>query len=384
MQPLRVLYIIDSLSPDGAERQLLGLCRRLDRTRFDASVLCYSSTGDSLVDAFSEIGVPVRVLDRRPGRPGAFFMQLRREIRALAPDVVHTWLYSANFWGRWAAVASGVPVIVASDRLTVVRRHIGRRCVERISEQLLARRTVRLANSLAVVRSLEQNWGLPASRTLVIRNGVESPVGDRGAAREAIRRELGVSQDQRVVLMVARQAAQKNWPMFVRVASQLGEMRADTICVGLGRQDMSEELGALQHALGASGVLRFVAQRRDVHPWLAGADVFCLTSNAEGTPNALLEAMAAGLPVVCTAFAGAEETIPHRGIGLLVPLDDDVAMAGHVAALLDDEEKRRALGNAAREWAARRYSWSRVLTDTEALYERLVAAAHRVVVPAPA
>src|SRR5213078_4345680 len=119
-------------------------------------------------------------------------------------------------------------------------------------ERLLAGRTVRLANSQAVARSLERSWGLAASRTAVIRNGVDLAAGEQRAARGAIRRELGVSQDRKIVLMVARQAPQKNWPMFLRIAKLLGEMRDDVTCVGLGRQDMAAELDALRRGLGVA------------------------------------------------------------------------------------------------------------------------------------
>src|SRR5213078_3979077 len=102
-----------------------------------------------------ELGIPVLVFDKLSMTPWRFFLRLSALIRKVAPDIVHTWLYSANFWGRWAALQHGVPCLIASDRSILPRRNIGRRLVERISETFLAPRTARLANSIAVARSLE-------------------------------------------------------------------------------------------------------------------------------------------------------------------------------------------------------------------------------------
>jgi glycosyltransferase involved in cell wall biosynthesis len=374
MKPIRILHIIGGLEPDGTERQLLELCRRLDRSRFEVSVLFYSSSPDSLADSFRESGVPLEMVDKPSLSSWKFLLELRRRITRLRPHVVHTWLYSANFWGRWAALTSGVPSVVASNRSLVVRRHAGRRLLERVSESLLARRTVRLANSLAVARSLERSYGLPVCHIRIIRNAVERPVCDRAAARREIRRELGVSEDRKLVLMVAREAAEKNYPMFLRVAKRLSEARPDVTCVGLGRRNLEGQLDALRDALGVVDSVRLVGYRWDVNRWLAAADVFCLTSNEEGSPNALLEAMMAGLPVVCTSFEGAEEVLPDASVGIRVARNDDRAMAGYVADLLEHDEWRRGLGRAAQEWVLANYSWSRLVAEMETFYCTLATA----------
>jgi glycosyltransferase involved in cell wall biosynthesis len=110
-----------------------------------------------------------------------------------------------------------------------------------------------------------------------------------------------------------------------------------------------------------------------VHRWLLAADVFCLTSNNEGFPNVVLEAMAAGLPVVCTSFTSAREIIPDASLGILTPVGDDLEMARQISLLLDDQGRRMELGRSARQWVGDRFGWSKLVSQMESLYEELVA-----------
>jgi len=299
-----------------------------------------------------------------------FFLRLRRAVGEVAPDVVHTWLCSANFWGRWAAVMSGVRHLVASDRSAEQPAGF----FIRLYEQVLASRTERLANSRVIARGLEQKYGLPQDRIRVVYNAVHVPVAEREAARAQIRRELGISESHYLVVMVARQTWEKNYPMLIRAAARVRERRQDVTFVGVGRGMMMAELGALAMRLGVGQGVRFVDQRDDVPRWLAAADVFCLTSNTEGFPNAVLEAMMAGLPVVCTSFPSARELIPRDELGILVPRDDDAAMAARVVGLLDDAAWRQRLGTAGQLWVGQRYSWPALVREMESLYTELVSA----------
>jgi glycosyltransferase involved in cell wall biosynthesis len=160
--------------------------------------------------------------------------------------------------------------------------------------------------------------------------------------------------------------------MFVRAAKRVSEKRDDVTFVGVGRPMMKEGLAALMRSLDVTDAVRLLPHQADVGPWLLGADVFCLTSNAEGLPNAMLEAMAAGLPVVCTSFESAEELLPSPEFGIRVALDDDAAMAESIDSLLDDEERRRRLGRKAREWVEAQFGWERLVHDMEAFYLGLV------------
>jgi len=122
-------------------------------------------------------------------------------------------------------------------------------------------------------------------------------------------------------------------------------------------------------------VVRLVDPTEEVGLWLTAADLFCLTSDEEGLPNAVLEAMASGLPVICTDFASAREILPRSELGLIVPRGDDAALADAILALLDDPGRRAAIAAAGRRDVTERFAWTRLVAEMEALYDEVASRA---------
>ena len=362
--PIRILHIIPTLGVGGTERQLAKLLPRLDRRRFRQSV-CFYTSSESFEDSLRAAGIPVTFFDKFSMRPWSFFARLRRVIRETRPDIVHTWLYSANVWGRMAAVSCGVRAIISSDRnmIQAAPLHL------RVFERLLAGRTLRTANSRAAAASISEHYGLPGDRIRVIVNAVDEVPHAQRESRGALRRSLGLPEDAAIVLMAARQSAEKNYPMYFRVAARVAERRPGVLFVALGHQFRPREMRDDLARSGAEGSVLLVEQREDVPRWLQAADVFCLTSNREGLPNAVLEAMASGVPVVCTDFESAREVVSGPDVGILVPRDDDAAMAGAILGLLGDEERRLGLGEAGRRHVRKVFGWNRLVEEMEMLYE---------------
>lgn len=364
----RILHIIGSLGVGGCEKQLLGLCQRLDRNRFDLSVCWYSDTADVLYKEFADAGVALYFFDKFSMPVWRFFITLRNTIRDVSPHIVHTWLYSANFWGRWAALTAGIKHIIASDRIEVKNARI----IEQLSEKLLLERTLRLANTRAVAKSLSRWYGIPLETIRIIHNAVSLEPYDRILARREIRQELGFPQEQKLVVMVASQKRHKNYPLFVRTASVVCKKRRDVTFIGIGRQDIQNELDVLIERFGLKDRIRFVGQKKDINRWLAAADVFCLTSNFEGLPNVVLEAMLAKLPVVCTNFAGIDEIIPDSEHGIIVPLDNEWAMGREIMKVLDNPDYARTLGVNAHDFAQERFSWNALVSQMTSVYQDLI------------
>jgi glycosyltransferase involved in cell wall biosynthesis len=363
---LKILHIIPTLGIGGTERQLVRLLPRLDGRRYRQTV-CHYTRCDSLEERLHAGGVRTVFIPKEDLPAWRFLSRLRQVVREERPDVVHTWLYSANFWGRLAALTSGVRCLVASDRgmAQAIPWPL------RIYERLLAPRTVRLVNSGAAVESLVSHYGLRPGRIRVIRNAVDpAPAVDPGA-RERIRAALGLPAAQRIALLAGRQSVEKNHAMFFRVARRVGAARPDVTFVAVGHLFEPEAMRRLLEESGAAPHVRIVDGQPEIAAWLAAADLYLMTSDREGLPNALLEAMAMGLPVICTAFASAREVVRDETVGIVVPRDDDAAMAAAALALLDDAPRRRALGEAARAHVAAAFGWDRLVGEMEALYEEI-------------
>lgn len=368
---VRILHIIPHLGIGGAERQLVQLLRRMDSRRFDQAVCYYTHYAESLEGELTNAGIRTIFLDKFGMPVWRFFLKLRSIVRAESPDIVHTWLYSANFWGQWAAATAGVRRLVSSERSEIHDRVL----LMTWTARLLRRRTTWLANSRAGARSMETCRGLPASSVRVIYNGVDLGEVDREDARCSVRQELNLPPEERIVLTIGNHRPIKNPEMFIRVAAQVRGTCQGVSFVSIGRRRMVDDLDSLTRELGVTQHVWFLGERTDVPRWLAGADVFCFTSFQEGFPNALLEAMHTGLPVVSTTFGSATEVIPGPDVGILVPCDDDQAMAEEVRNLLEDEERRHWLGASARSWVAERFSWDRLVDEMEHLYTEVVAKA---------
>lgn len=370
-EKIKLLHIIGSLGVGGCEKQLIELCRRLDKTKFEISLLWYAPTPDCMVDDFKKAGIKTIFFDKFSMPQWKFLLRIRTAIQKIAPDIVHTWLNSANFWGSCAAISCGVPHIISSYRVELRDGIKETKLLARLAEKALSKKILILTNSKAIAQSLKTFYWIPEHEVRVIYNAVSLEPCDPIMARNEIRQELGLPLEQKIVLMVASQKMQKNHPMLIRTARRVCKNRPDVTFVAVGREERKDELNLLINQNDVRREIIFTGQQNDVHRWLAAADIFCLTSHYEGFPNAILEAMMAGLPVVTTAFPGVDEIIEDSATGCIVPLDDDAAMAREVLRLLDSPAVSQQLGANAQAKVSQIYSWDTLLRRMEDLYSQL-------------
>ena len=368
----RILHVIGQIGVGGCEKQLLELIRRSDRERYQYGLCYYSPNPDNMVGQFMEAGAQLFYVDKfgESSTTRRFFRSLRRTIREFHPDLVHTWLYSENFWGRLAGRSLGLRRLIASERSIMTPYPLGARAVER-----LLRCTTWTANSLACAERVRGLLGVRAQRMNVLYNAVELPARDVQADRADVRRELGLGSEQRLVLMVGRLTAAKDYPTLFRAARRVCacEPQVTFLCAGHGDLEAALRQELTEHKL--IDRVRLLGLRRDIPRLLSAADVFCLSSRFEGFSNAVAEAMAAGLPVVCTRFEGVGEVIQDGCTGLLVGVGDDEAMARKVLELLADAGARERLGQSAREWVRQNLSWDRLLRQIDDLYHNVLESA---------
>lgn len=372
--PVRILHFIGQLGVGGCEMQLLGLCRRLDRSRFEFAVCSYASRRDSLAGEFEKAGAKVFFVDKFGGISKiAFLRTLRRFIAEFRPDIIHTWQYSANVWGRLAGLTSGYRRFISSERSA---RAYGVHMW--LLERMLGRQTVWTGNTSAVADTISEYLGVPRAPIRIIHNAVEMPQLDRGACRDEVRRELGLAPDARIVLTVGRQTPAKNYPMFFRTAERVVKQFPDVVFVAAGHGEQEAELREILARMQLGNTVRMLGVRHDVPRLLGAADLFCFCSDWEGFPNALVEALAAGLPAVATSFAGVREIVEAEA-GLLCRLVDcgrDDQMAEQLCQLLEDPQCGRALGDAARRSVAERFSWNRLVDTMSDLYTQFLTGSH--------
>ncbi|MEO5819962.1 MAG: glycosyltransferase, partial [Vicinamibacteraceae bacterium] len=193
------------------------------------------------------------------------------------------------------------------------------------------------------------------------------------ARRGELRRELGLPPDTPLVGIVARLVPVKAHEIFLQAAKAIAPVRPDIVFLVVGDGERRAELEGLARAAGLASRVRFLGWRADLDRLYADLDVVVLTSKNEGSPVALIEAMAAGRAVVSTRAGGVEDVVTDGETGVIVPIGDASAVARAIVDLIEDPHRAARLGAAARASVVGRFGSGRLVGDIDALYQRLLA-----------
>ena len=330
----------------------------------------YAATGSRIADEAPGYGVPCTVLPIGRKRP-AGVLALARAFRAARHDVVNTHS-STDSW--LAALACRLlrdpPAIVRTRHVSVPVPN------DRATRWLYGTATSRVVTTGEALRDrLVRDNGLDPARVDSIPTGIDAARFGT-IARDEARRTLGLPADARIVGIVATLRSWKGHRHLVDAFARLDDPRAQIVIVGDGPQ--REALGRHVAALGLAPRVRFAGQQRDVAPWLAALDVFALPSTAnEGVPQALLQAMFAGVPCVTTAVGAIPEVARDGDTALVVPAGDAAALADAIGRLLADPSLGARLATAAREFVLPRFGLGTMLDRMEAAFRRAIEGRRR-------
>jgi len=361
--PVRVLYLITELETGGAQAALAGVALNLDRRRFQPQAACLYGAG-ATAQRLRAGAVPVTDLNMRGKANVDAVARLWQLLRRERPLILHAFLFHANLLARTVGRLAGVPIVITSER-TMGMESRARYVVNRLTAPL-ADRVIAVAPS---VRDFTvQRVGIPADKVLVIPNGVD--VTRFADVRPIDRAAWDLPANGPLVVAVMRLDPVKGGETLVQALATLRVPGLHAVVVGAGPQRQAWE--SLANALGAGEHIRFVGEQTDVPAWLVACDVFVLSSDWEGMPNAVLEAMAAGRPVVATAVGGTPDVVLDGKTGLLVPPRDPAALAQAIQSLLDDPARARIMGLAGRRRVEEHFSLAAVVSQTQALYDVLL------------
>ncbi len=378
-----ILFVIGTLDIGGAETQLVEMVRELD-PRFDPAVCCLTSSGP-LAQRLEDAGIPVTTMGFRGPKRGYWrflpsiakvpfdLVRFALCVRAHRPLIVHGVLLHAYVLGAFAGRLTGVPVIVASRRsLSLFKQG---RPILQWSERLANRWTdLIVANSEAVRRDAIETEHLPPDKVVVIHNGldIERYMRTPDAEIDALRRDLRLGAGP-VVIVLANLIAYKGHEYFLRAWADVCRRWPDATALIVGDGVVRAAREADARELGIAANVRFLGTRRDVPALLAVADLLVHPSLQEGFCNALIEAMAAGKPVVATDVGGNREAVVHGETGLIVAARDAQALAAAMLDVLARPDRGAALGRAGRRRAVERFQRSHMVPQYEALYDDLLA-----------
>ncbi len=366
-----VFYFTDSVGFGGAEQALLILLAGLDRQRWQPTLIYHPAPGLAPLLARAEkLEVTLWPVPRMPdGWEGAARVpQFVRQLRAKRPTVFHahlTWPLACKF-GLMSAILARVPAVVATEH-SFVEFHLDASIY--MQQRLLAASLGRyLPVSHDLAQRLRQTLHVPTRKIQVIHNGIlVEPFN--GPADATLRASLNGNSKRPIVLTAARLDKQKGHCYLLEAAALVPEAQFVLAGDGPTRSSLEERV----QALGLGDRVVFLGYRSDIPELLACCDLFVLPSLYEGLPLSVLEAMAAGKPVIASAVGGTDEAVIPGETGLLVPPADPIALATAIRTLLDDSPLAQRLALNGRAGVQREFSAKRMVQRVTQVYDELLS-----------
>jgi glycosyltransferase involved in cell wall biosynthesis len=365
----RVLHLITSFEIGGTERQAVELLKRLDQERYDVRLAALRNEGpfyEEIAARFPDV----------PEFPLTSFYnanavkqlaRLRRQMISQKIDILHAHDFYSGIIGAAAARMAGVKVIAAQRHLKLSDRRVhawGTRMIHSMAHRILV-------NSEAIRDLIIEQGSAPPSKIAVIRNGVLESRASRSDSRNLLCGELGLDPNVRLIGMVARLQPVKGHRFFIEAATTVLRERTDVHFLLVGDGPLRAEIENQAGDLGIADRIHLLGDRTDVTDLVSAFDLLVLASLHEGLPNSVMEAMAAGVPVVATAVGGTKELIVDGETGYLVPPADTGALADRIMFALRDKGCSEIISTARRRILSS-FGIDRMVDSVEQLYDELM------------
>jgi glycosyltransferase involved in cell wall biosynthesis len=392
-RPLRIARIITRLNIGGPAIQAIGLSRELRASGFD-TCLIHGRLGDGEgdmtrllpIDDIDSMHVDDLVRPIAPLRDVRAWWRIYRTLRRWQPDIVHTHMAKAGTLGRLAALAYN-RTRGAGRRVRLVHTYHGHvfegyfgspsTRVFVLIERWIGRRTDALvAISPQIARDLVHMYRIAGEtqlKLIPLGFNLDRLLGLSAADRGPAKASLELAEGTIAVTTVGRLTAIKQHTLFLDMAARLATASPRFVFLIVGDGELRPALEARANELGLAGRVRFLGWRGDLDIVYAATDIFVLTSRNEGTPVALIEAMAAGVASVSTDVGGVRDVVTGPELGSLVPFGDADALASAVLALADAPARRSESGRAARTSGRDRFHATRLIADIRELYMQLLS-----------
>ncbi len=340
------------------------LVTRLDRTSWEPAVFCLSPPG-ALADDCTAAGVRVVCFGARRWSDIGVLFKLARELRQFQPAIVQTFLFHANLAGRIAGKLAGVKQIVSGVRVAEKRSRFPL-WLDRWTNWLVQ---TNVCVSRAVADFSISQAGLSSKKIVVIPNGVD--VAKFSAARPADLSAWRIPPGSQVLVNVGRLDRQKGLPDLIAAAALLAPKHRQLHFLLIGEGSDRPAIEGLIDRKGLKNSVHLAGWRADIPELLAAGYGFVLSSHWEGLPNAILEAMAASLPVVATSVEGSAELVIDGQTGYLVPPHSPGELALALERLVTDAPRARAMGKAGQERAQAEFTWNKMVSQYCEIYRSL-------------
>jgi len=362
-----VMYVIWALEIGGAEKMVVSLASHLNREIYNPIVCCLNYKG-RLAYKLEEEGISVIELGKRPRFDLSIIPKFIKVMRNNNSDIVHTHLWTSDFWGRLAAKLAGVPTIIS----TVHNVDSWKPKMFLVVDRILSYFTDKIiAVSDTVKYFYINNAKISAGKIKTIYNGIEVEKFSIEVDKNNKRQELGLDPHNKIIAVIGRLVEQKGHIYFLEYCRKLLDKYSDIQGLIVGDGPLRRKLEERSKILGISNRVIFAGIRNDIAEILKVIDILVVPSLYEGLPTIILEAMAAGIPVVATDVGGNSELLINGETGFIVPSKDSSALADSIEKLLKSDALAKRMGSMGRRRAIVYFSLDKMVRETEELYEGL-------------
>ncbi|MDE2949844.1 MAG: glycosyltransferase [Chloroflexota bacterium] len=370
---MRVAHIIKVTRISGAERHLLVLLSALRQHDVDAHLLILvegDKPMEDMVSAAKDRGIPLRRLTIHRDCDLTLLFKIRRALREIKPDIVHSHLIHADLYGLFAAKLAGIRTVISSRHNDDQFRF--HPIWQRISPVIWRLTNGGIAISAAIRDFMTEVEDAPGEKITVVHYGLEHkwvPDEELRAARRALSAELRLDSEALLLGMVCRIVEQKGIPYALRACQQIQDRFPTANLVIAGDGDLRPQLEALARELGIDANVHWLGWRSDAAKLIGAFDALLMPSLWEGFGLVLLEAMSRRVPVIANRVSAIPEVVVHGETGLLVEARDVDALAAAMARLLEDHALRQHMGLLGAARLEERFSVERMVSATIAVYQ---------------
>lgn len=365
----KVMIVIDHLGEGGAQRQIIEYLKLANRNSFDITVVNLDAAYNTVGKEIEDLGYRVIAIKHSGLLSLSTLNMLIRLFRKEKPDIVHTYLFTADCYGRLAARLARVKVTICAIRAVDKWKKWYHIAADWILTLFTDKVTV---NAEAIKPFLVKTEKFPPEKIVTIYNGIDLDRFNKFRASEEVKKELGIPQDAFVVAMVGRLDTQKDYPTYFAAAEKVLEKYNNVYFLAVGGGPLLQVFKSQVLSFKLKERIIFTGVRRDVLDLINALDIGILSSHYEGCPNVVMEYMACSKPVIATNVDGCSELIVDDLTGYLVPPKSPGILADKIIQLLDNPDLRMKMGQEGRKRVETLFTSEIMVKNTENLYKELL------------
>lgn len=366
--PKTVAIIAGQLVVGGAERQLFLWLSNLDRGKFKPVVLTlHPEHDDYWEEPIEALGIPLLRVPQKTNRLQRV-SEVVKLLRPFKPDLIHGWHFFASAYAGLAARFLGVPCVGGiRSSYAANQRNLETFLVQRFCDAVVA-------NSSSAAQAYRSSLGNRGQPVFTVTNAIVDSYASREMVREELSARFGLPGDKVWICSIGRMEPLKRFDILLEMARRLGATHGNFHFVLIGDGPEKTRLEGLAESIGVTERVTFLGEVPNAANWMKGMDVFCFPSTSEGLPNVIMEAAAAGLPVVAWKMPFIEELLPDESMALLSKPGDLDSMLSNLSELLDSQSLRESIGTAAQKHILENFGVERYVREMTSVYDSVLQA----------